>query len=153
MLKYLLSPHLPSSITVSLITLWTRIIIGMLFLNHGIEKWMNFNIMVETFPDPLWLGSTISLILVIFAEVFCAFAFIFGIFFRIALIPMIINMSVAFFVVHSDMPLSIKELSLLYLIIFVACFIAGPGRYSVDHIFLRKCCNTGEKYTEIDLDI
>ena len=144
MLKYLLFPHLPSSNTVSLITLWTRIIIGMLFLNHGLEKWMNFSYLSETFPDPLWLGSTISLILVIFAEVFCAFAFIFGVFFRLALIPMIINMSVAFFVVHSGMPLASKELALLYLIIFVACFIAGPGRYSVDHIFVRKCQCTHE---------
>ena len=106
MFKYLLFPKLPSSNTVSLLTLWTRIIIGMLFLNHGIEKWMNFSSMVETFPDPLWLGSTISLILVIFAEVFCAFAFIFGIFFRIALIPIIISMSVAFFIVHNDLPLA-----------------------------------------------
>ena len=144
MFKYLLFPHLPSSNTVSLITLWTRIIIGMLFLNHGIEKWMNFSYLSETFPDPLWLGSTISLILVIFAEVFCAFAFIFGVFFRLALIPMIINMCVAFFVVHSGMPLASKELALLYLIIFVASFIAGPGRYSVDHIFVRKCQCTHE---------
>lgn len=152
MFKYLLQPKLPSSNTVSLLTLWTRIIIGMLFLNHGIEKWMNFSSLTETFPDPLWLGSTISLILVIFAEVFCAFAFIFGIFFRIALIPMIISMSVAFFVVHSGMPLASKELALLYLVIFVACFISGPGRYSVDHIFLRKCCNTNESHHESDID-
>jgi len=141
MFKYLLFPKLPSSNTVSLLTLWTRIIIGMLFLNHGIEKWMNFSSMVETFPDPLWLGSTISLILVIFAEVFCAFAFIFGIFFRIALIPIIISMSVAFFIVHNDLPLASKELALIYLIIFIICFISGPGRYSVDHIMVRRCHN------------
>ena len=142
MLKYLLLPKLPSSNTVSLLSLWIRIIVGMLFLNHGIEKWLAFDTLSETFPDPLWLGSTISLILVIFAEVFCAFAFIFGVFFRLALIPMIINMSVAFFVVHSGMPLANKELALMYLLIFVACFISGPGRFSVDHILMRKCHNT-----------
>lgn len=152
MFKYLLQPQLPTSNTVSLLLLWTRIIIGMLFLNHGVEKWMEFSYLSDTFPNPIWLGSTISLILVIFAEVFCAFAFIFGIFFRIALIPMIINMGVAFFIVHNGVPLSDKELALIYLIIFVCSFISGPGRYSVDHIFLRKCCNRNDEYKEVDFD-
>lgn len=144
MFKYLSCPKQASQNTIDLLQLWTRIIIGMLILNHGIEKWMAFPYLSETFPDPIWLGSTISLILVIFAEVFCAFAFIFGVFFRMALIPLIISMSVAAFVVHSGMPLASKELALIYLIIFVMSFIAGPGRYSVDHIIVRRCRKESE---------
>jgi putative oxidoreductase len=65
---------------------------------------------------------------------------------------MIINMGVAFFIVHNGVPLSDKEMALIYLIIFVCSFISGPGRYSVDHIFLRKCCNRNDEYKEVDFD-
>lgn len=145
MFKYLLCPKQASQNTIALLQLWTRIIFGMLILNHGIEKWMMFPSLSETFPDPLWLGSTISLILVIFAEVFCAFAFIFGVFFRLALIPLIISMSVASFIIHGGMPLASKELALIYLIIFVMSFIAGPGRYSVDHLIAHRCSKVDER--------
>lgn len=150
MIEKFLFPEAPSPNKSSLLLLWARIIIGLLFLNHGIEKWMSFGQLSETFPDPIGLGSTVSLILVIFAEVFCSFAFIFGIFYRLALLPMIFSMCIAFFVVHSEMPLSSKELSLIYLIIFILMFIAGPGRFSVDNIVIRRCCKFRNKGISAD---
>lgn len=150
MIEKFLFPEAPSPNKSSLLLLWARIIIGLLFLNHGIEKWMSFGQLSETFPDPIGLGSTVSLILVIFAEVFCSFAFIFGIFYRLALLPMIFSMCIAFFVVHSEMPLSSKELSLIYLVIFILMFIAGPGRFSADNIVIRRCCKFRNKGISAD---
>lgn len=150
MIEKFLFPDAPSPNKSSLLLLWARIIIGLLFLNHGIEKWMSFGQLSETFPDPIGLGSTVSLILVIFAEVFCSFAFIFGIFYRLALLPMIFSMCIAFFIVHSEMPLASKELSLIYLIIFILMFIAGPGRFSADNIVIRRCCKFRKIETSAD---
>ena len=72
--------------------------------------------------------------MVVFAEVVCAFALIFGILQRIVLIPMIITMCTAFFVVHGGDAFSIKELSFIYLIVFAVLYITGPGKYSFDAI-------------------
>ena len=52
---------------------------------------------------------------------------------RILLIPMILSMAVAFFDIHDGM-MPEGELSLIYLVIFLGLFIAGPGRYSVDYL-------------------
>ncbi len=144
MIKRFLFPSQPSSTLVSIQLLSARLILGMLFLNHGVEKWASYKTLVETFPDPLYIGSHLSLILVIFAELICSVAFMFGFLYRIALIPMIISMAVAFFLVHSADPMSTKELALIYLVSFVLMYIAGPGRYSVDYMFCRRCSRTSE---------
>jgi putative oxidoreductase len=54
---------------------------------------------------------------------------------------MIFTMCIAFFVIHSSDAFAAKELALIYLIIFVLLFIAGPGRFSVDAMINRKIKN------------
>ena len=41
-------------------------------------------------------------------------------------------MGVAAFIVHGADPLAKKEMALLYFIAFVAIFLAGPGKFSID---------------------
>ena len=114
-----------------------RILFGLLLMSHGIAKWSNFAAMSETFPDPLHIGSQLSLSLAIFAEMFCAAGFVVGAFYRLALIPMIFTMCVAFFVIHAHDPLAVRELALIYLVVFVLMYIAGPGRYALDSLVAR----------------
>ena len=111
-----------------------RILFGVLLLSHGVQKWMNFSAMSGSFPDPLGVGSTLSLGLAIFGEVFCSVGFIFGAFYRLALIPMIFTMGMAFFVIHANDPFAIKELAFIYLVVFILMYITGPGKFSIDHI-------------------
>ena len=118
----------------SVLLLIMRIFFGILFLTHGYDKLMQHAALTDVFADPLGVGSFISFWMVIFSEVICSFALIFGILQRIALIPMIITMCVAFFVVHGSDAFAIKELSFLYLIVFVILYITGPGKYSFDAI-------------------
>ena len=59
---------------------------------------------------------------------------IFGAFYRLALIPIIFSMCVAFVVVHRGQPFVGKELAFIYLVIFVLLFVMGAGRYSLDNI-------------------
>ena len=73
-----LFPAKPVGNAFSLFLLALRILFGVLLLSHGIQKWTNFSAMSESFPDPLGVGSTLSLGLAVFAEVFCSVGFIFG---------------------------------------------------------------------------
>jgi putative oxidoreductase len=131
-IKKILFPKRMTDNAFSLLILVARIIFGTLLLNHGIGKWMNVENASLTFPDPLGIGSTFSLSLVIFAEVFCSIGFILGALYRLCLIPMIITLAVAFFIIHSEDAFAVKELALMYLITFILLFIAGPGQFSVD---------------------
>jgi putative oxidoreductase len=139
----------PSQTVVSSLLMVARLIFGLVFLNHGVEKWVAFDEIATSFPDPLGIGSEISLLLAIFAELFCSVAFIFGFLYRLALIPMIATMAIAFFLVHNGQPFTEKELSLLYLVIFVLMYISGPGKYSIDSLLRKRyeilCCSKSRK--------
>ena len=122
---------------ISVMILAVRVVFGLLFFMHGLDKLMNFSTLSDTFPDILGFGSYMSLMLAIFTEFCCSLFLIAGLLHRIILIPMIISMSVAFFDVH-DAILPEGELALIYLIIFIILFITGPGRYSVDYMIDNK---------------
>ena len=134
--KWLFSEPVSSS-TKSMLILFARIIFGFLFLSHGIAKIHFYSEAPHTFPNPIGIGSTLSLWLVLFAEILCSLGFIIGALFRLCLIPMIFTMCIAVFVIHSGDLLAAKELSLMYLTIFVLLYITGPGKYSIDDILKR----------------
>jgi putative oxidoreductase len=52
---------------------------------------------------------------------------------RGALIPLIIAMGVALFIVHGSQSFGKQELAALYLVIYAALFLTGPGRFSADN--------------------
>lgn len=122
----------------SWLLLAVRIIFGVLLMSHGIAKLLDFNALSVTFSDPLGVGSRVSLMLAIFGEVICPVCFIAGLFYRLALIPMIFTMCVAFFAVHGSDPFAVRELALVYLVVFVLMFITGPGRYALDTLVARR---------------
>jgi putative oxidoreductase len=111
---------------------------GLLLFVHGLPKVTNFSQRFHTFSDPLGVGSEITLILAIFAEVFCATFVMIGLFTRLAVIPIIVTMLTAAFIVHADDPFRIIELPLLFAFIFTTFFITGPGKLSVDGILSGK---------------
>ena len=111
---------------------------GVLLLLHGIAKLNDFTALSAVFPDPLGLGSRISLVLAIFAELFCSVGFIVGAFYRLALIPMIFTMCIALFVIHGSDPFAVKELAVIYLSVFVLMYISGPGNYALDRLIAER---------------
>lgn len=129
------SPH--TSILSSSLLLVARFIFGLMFLRHGIDKWIAYDSLSISFPDPLGVGSNISLLLAIFAELICSIAFILGFLYRILLLPMIFAMGLAVFVIHSGESLAVRELAIIYLTIFVLMYIAGPGNFSVDAVIVK----------------
>ena len=112
-----------------------RVAISAMMLTHGLHKLSHFSAMSQTF-DPVGMGGTLSLALVIFAEVFCSIAVLLGLFTRLATLPLMVAMCVAVFS-HSGQAFSAQELALLYLTGFTVVLITGPGRYSVDRLLWK----------------
>jgi putative oxidoreductase len=129
-----LFPSKPDDAATSLLLLAFRVLFGVLLMNHGLQKFTHFSTMSGSFPDPLGVGSSVSLGLAIFAELFCSMGFLFGILYRLALIPMIFTMGVVVFAIYGGDPFATKELPFVYLMVFVLMYIAGPGKYSVDRL-------------------
>ena len=144
MKKLLFPKHYPSP-CFSGFLLSMRLLFGILLLLHGFDKLLDFSAYEATFPNPLGIGSGLSLVLVLFAELFCSLAFIVGFFFRLAVLPMIFAIGVAFFVTH-DSSLAQGELAFIYLAIFLMLATTGPGIYSADY-FISKICWMGEDET------
>ena len=71
-----------------------RVGIGAMMLVHGLAKLNGFNEMSDSFPDPLGIGSQLSLILAIGAEVGCSILLIVGFASRLAAIPLAFTMIV-----------------------------------------------------------
>lgn len=123
---------------VSLGLLITRAGFAASLLTHGWAKLMNFKALAAGgFPDPIGLGSATAVCLAIFAEFLCSAAVVLGLLHRLALIPMIITMSTAFFAIHGG-HIDGGETAMLYLMAFIALYITGPGRFSADAIIAKK---------------
>ena len=103
-----------------------------MIFGHGWGKLANFSNIAPNFPDPIGLGSTLSLGLAVGAEVFAALFIVLGLFTRWASIPLIITMAVAAFVAHGGDPFAKKEMALIYLAMYLMLFFTGPGKYSIN---------------------
>ncbi|MFA5507600.1 MAG: DoxX family protein [Vulcanimicrobiota bacterium] len=115
-----------------------RVAFGLGMMVHGIQKVNNFETLSQVFPDPLGVGSAMSLSLAIFAELFCSILLVVGLFTPLALVPLGITMLVAIFVAHGDDPWSKKELAFTYLSVYAALLCSGPGKLSLDYRLFGK---------------
>jgi len=113
--------------------------LAMLF-NHGFEKLTHYRDIVGTFPDPIGLGHELTLGLVIFAEVFAALLLVAGVCTRLMAVVLVIDMFVAFLMVHKAGMSGPDngELAFLYLAGYVILAIAGGGLFSFDTILFGR---------------
>lgn len=136
-MNYLNSKSNP--IYVDIILLIVRVFIGFAMLSHGFPK---LQMLLEggdiKFFDFLGLGSTISLVLTVAAEFACSILLILGLFTRISLGFLIFTMIIAGFVVHGSDPFEKKELSLIYLSVYLLLMAYGAGKFSVDYMIEKR---------------
>jgi putative oxidoreductase len=120
---------------IDIVILIIRIIVASFMLSHGIPKLVKLcsGEAIE-FADPIGIGATASLILTVFAEVFCSIFIFIGLGTRIATLPLIITMLVVAFSVHGVDGFNKQELPLLYLTVYVVLLIVGSGRFSFDRL-------------------
>lgn len=109
-----------------------RVGLGLMMLPHGYDKLVHFAQKKNTFINFLGMGSTFSLSLSLFAEFFCAMFVIIGLFTRFTVFPLIVGMAVALFRAHNADIFGVGEKAALYLAGFIAIFLLGPGKASVD---------------------
>lgn len=134
---FFFTPRVAEEICFSWFLLVIRLLFGGLLLMHGINKFIDFDTLSVSFPDPLGVGPVYSLSLAIFAEIACSCAFIAGFLFRLSLLPMIITMLVAFLWVHGG-DIHGGELSFVYLMVFILLWVTGPGLFSIDKLLFGK---------------
>ena len=124
--------------TVSLALLILRIGVGVLMIHHGYDKLVHFREYEPQFMNFIGLGTTASLALVVFAEFFCSALLLIGFLTSVSTIPLIITMGVAVFMAHDGAIFAKGELATLYLFVYIALMIVGPGKYSLDAILFKK---------------
>jgi len=110
-----------------------RIGAASLMLTHGVPKFLKLIGGGEIeFGDPIGIGPTATLILAVIGEFICPILILVGFKTRLATIPTILVMLAAAFIVHAQDPFGKKEKALLFLVMFVAVLIMGPGKFSLD---------------------
>lgn len=119
---------------INLVLLILRLAVGIFMLTHGWDKFLKlFGDGPIKFADPIGVGETVSLVLTVFAEVFCSVFLIVGFTTRLAVVPLLITMFVIVFIVKSDKEFGDFELPALYLVIYIVIAIAGAGKYALDN--------------------
>ena len=109
-----------------------RVAAGLLLAHHGYQKLIKFNVLRHQFMNFMHLGSTVSLTLIIIAELVCGILLILGLFTRLACIPIIIGMCVVVFMATNMQIFAEGEKGMIYLAITITILCCGPGKISVD---------------------
>lgn len=138
MFQKLLSAGRWSASSTNWASLILRLTLGGLMARHGYSKLMQMLGGDYSFADPIGLGEPASLVLTVFSEFFCSLLLMLGLWTRMALIPLIFTMLVIVFVMHFSDPLDDKEHPLMYLLPYVALFLLGSGRFSLDAFFSKN---------------
>jgi putative oxidoreductase len=138
MFKNLLSPARWSADATDWASLILRLSLGLLMLSHGYPKLMKLMGGDLKFADPIGIGEPASLALTVFAEFFCSLLIVAGLWTRLALIPLMITMLVAVSVIHFNDGMDKKEHGLMFLLPYIALFLLGSGKFSLDAILGRK---------------
>ena len=104
-----------------------------LMLTHG---WGKLQMLLEgqgaEFPSVMGMPGTLSLVLAVIGEFVAPILIIVGWKTKLASLFPIITMAVAAFVVHASDPFGKKEFPLLYLFGFLAIFLLGAGKLSIE---------------------
>jgi len=110
---------------------------SLVLILHGLDKLMHFAAKAPHFADPFHIGSTTSLAMVLFAEVFCSTFVMLGLFTRLACMPLIIDLASALVYAHGGHYFGPGELAGIFLVSFFTILINGPGSISLDR-FIAK---------------
>jgi putative oxidoreductase len=115
-----------------------RLILGGLFIRYGFNKFIGYDQILPMFGDIIGIGSKLSFNLVIFAELICGSLVALGLLTRLAVIPILITMAVAFFVAHAKDPFDAKALPFVFLLLTSVVFVLGSGKYSIDRFVFNR---------------
>ena len=108
-----------------------RIIVGLLFLEHGTSKYLSLPVSQMTGVAPTSLSGINGMI-----EIVGGVLLVLGLFTRPVAFILAGDMAVAYFIAHAPRGffplLNAGELAIVYCFVFLYIFFAGPGPWSVD---------------------
>lgn len=135
MKKILFSTDHKHTINIGLLLL--RVGFGILMIPHGWAKLMKFEDLQTKFMDFMGFGPSISLGLVIFAELICSVLLVLGLMTRWATIPLIVT-AIVISSAHQWDFFGESELGSAYLVAYVTLLFTGPGAFSLDQLLCKK---------------
>ncbi len=114
-----------------------RVWIGLTMMPHGKMKLGMLQGAETKFLSVLGLSPQLSILLAITAELAGSLLLVLGLLTRFSAAALAFTMGVAFFVAHKgsldpQSPTGSGELALVYMAVYVAMLVAGPGRFSFD---------------------
>jgi len=115
-----------------------RLILGGLFTWHGYDALNHYKLYLSMSTSTIGLGASLEFNLVVFSQFIGGIFIAFGFLTRLAVIPIFITMTVAFFIAHKGQPFMAKELPFAYWLLCIAVFVMGSGRCSVDRLLFKK---------------
>jgi putative oxidoreductase len=111
-----------------------RVVVALLFLQHGLQKFLGFPMAGPPLNSLLILAATI--------ETVGGLLLLIGLFTRWAALIMSGEMAFAYFMVHAQKSFypvaNGGDLAVLFCFVFLYLFFAGPGPLSVDHAVLQQ---------------
>ena len=134
-MKKILSPQ-PLHTDLGILLL--RLVLGGLFTWHGYDALNHYKLYLSMSTSTIGLGANLEFHLVVFAHFFCGLMVATGFLTRLAVIPLFITMTVAFFIAHKGQPFMAKELPFAYWLLCIPVFVLGSGRFSVDRLLFKK---------------
>ena len=128
----------------SFLTTWSsrvlsilRIMVGLLFLEHGTSKYLSLPVSQLTGVAPTSLSGINGMI-----EIVGGVLLVLGLFTRPVAFILAGDMAVAYFMAHAPKGffpmLNGGDAAILYCFIFLFLFVAGPGPWSVDAMVVRR---------------
>ena len=123
--------------SIGFVLLLLRLGLGILMIPHGYDKLVHISDYQKTFLNFMGMGSTISLLLTIFAEFFCSVFLVMGLFSRVSALILFITMTVATFLANNGDVFGKAEHAMLYLVGYVVIILIGPGKASMDGILSK----------------
>jgi putative oxidoreductase len=112
-----------------------RLFVGLgISIKHGIEKLTGYSTMVHHFPKLMHIDAHVGLGFATLSDGICSLLLVFGPATRPAALVCLINLTVAFLLVHHAAFLTNDHTELVFMYIGAALtlLITGPGGYSAD---------------------
>jgi len=129
----------PEFLSQDITLLLFRVLVSLSMINtHGMKKLLDFEGTVQHIPDPLGVGGEVSAVIAIMANIIAPIFVILGLGTRLAILLILSVTLMGFFIVHGNDPWPIRDVPLMYSLVYLALFFLGAGKYSLDHKFFKK---------------
>jgi putative oxidoreductase len=115
-----------------------RIVVALLFMEHGLAKLLHFPVPQPGAPDPLPAILTAAAAI----EIVAGALIVLGLFTRLAAFIAAGEMAIAYFMFHAPQSfwpiVNMGEGAILYCFVFLYLAAAGPGSWSIDGARVRN---------------